>query len=137
MECAVGSEGLRLTSQGRDVGRGGLKPLEERLVSGPGGEIKPTRLTHLHLPLERRKMDFGTATVRAAPVCRQGGSACWLPGTWLTEAESIISSACPGHPQCRHVRHMLASLCTPPGSVPCVAAPRRLLGAGEGVVRSC
>lgn len=26
---------------------GGLKPLEERLVSGPGGEIKPARLMHV------------------------------------------------------------------------------------------
>lgn len=46
MQCAVRSEGLRLTSQGGDAGPGALRPLEERLLSGSGGEHKPTRLMH-------------------------------------------------------------------------------------------
>lgn len=68
-------------------------------------------------------MDLGTAAVRAAPACRQGGSACWQPGTWLMEAESIISSGCPSHPQRRHVRHRLASPCSPLGERPPPRSP--------------
>lgn len=43
----------------------------------------------------------------------------------------------PEHPQRRHVRHTLASLCSPLGERPPPRTPRRDLGAAEGVVCSC